>query len=531
MMQVVSSFTKKELLVTRRLRLLNSHHRIFTTATYSLTNNMKDKDNKDYYFSKKEKQQLSFQVYHRFKSSSSLINSNNDKNTVEFLQKREKNSIPFLLADIGEGITEVEILQWYVTPGDTVKQFDRICEVQSDKATVEITSRYDGRIESLSKDDIVKVGLPLVHINIDIVEEDAAAAEEEELKTSSNTPSIIESLPVQQQKQEEQEQRSSYHNVNAITTNNKEEEENNLSTQNTKSTAISHSSKSKILATPAVRKFISDQNININGIVGSGPNGRVLKSDVLQQQQTKDDDIHHNHHPIRGYHRIMVKTMEESLSIPHMCYGDEVNMNKLLKIVLQSQNIVTTKLSILPFVIKAVSLAIQDYPILNSSIIRKTNNDDTIMMMKYHCDHNIGIAMDTTRGLLVPVIKSCQNLSILDIAQELKRLKEVTSSNSTAINKDDLSGATFTFSNIGAVGGTYMSPIVASPQVAIGAMGKIQRLPRFVSSSSLEIEEANIARISWAADHRAIDGATLAKFSNQWKNYVENPSSMLLSLK
>lgn len=349
-----------------------------------------------------------------YRLKSSLPIPDEEDNVLPF-HSENKKIIPFLLADIGEGIAEVEVLQWFVSPGDKVHQFDRICEVQSDKATVEITSRYDGVVESLSdKHDIVKVGSPLIHLYVEDEQEDndpnpVEVAREENVgqdkmkaKESSNTkpmPSVV-SVPLH----------------------------NNLSP--------------KVLATPAVRKLCMDYNLDLSKIDGSGPKGRVLKADILKSLRdsgilsSEEDNLGFSEEgkqsapssipkspqndkkaaPIRGYNRIMAKTMTESLSIPHMCYSDEINMNAILSI---RRNLPENKVSILAFAIKAASLSINDYPILNSSF----DMDD--MEVTYHSSHNIGVAMDTPNGLAVPVIKDCQNLSILEIGEELKRLKEL----------------------------------------------------------------------------------------------------------
>jgi 2-oxoisovalerate dehydrogenase E2 component (dihydrolipoyl transacylase) len=438
--------------------------------------------------------------------------------------------IPFLLADIGEGIAEVELLQWFVHEGESVKQFDRICEVQSDKATVEITSRFDGRIVSLegAVGDMVKVGSPLLHIQ--------AEGQEETLHTASTSleePSYDEQLHIP-----------------------------TVASKFRLETDLTSDVPTPVLTSPAIRKLAKEYDLDLRTIVGSGPTGRVLKGDVLtflresgkyrstqstSQSLVEQDEVstaeptsRQHQHPststtstsssavptdgqplaedtiikLKGYSRLMVQSMTASLQIPHMVYSDEVDMGALMKL----KGIV----SVLPYTIKAVSSALLDYPLLNATF----DGTDQVTLLK---NHNIGVAMATHRGLVVPVIHECQLKSITDIAADLARLKELAKTSS--FSKDDLSGATFTLSNIGAVGGgTYMSPIIASPQVAIGAMGRIQRVPRFVGDT-MEVEEAHIMNISWAGDHRMVDGATMARFHNTWKQYMESPVRMISKLK
>jgi 2-oxoisovalerate dehydrogenase E2 component (dihydrolipoyl transacylase) len=175
----------------------------------------------------------------------------------------------------------------------------------------------------------------------------------------------------------------------------------------------------------------------------------------------------------------------------------------------------------MPFFIKAASLALHQNPILNSSL----SSDETELIYKEY--HNIGVAMDTPNGLIVPNIKNVEDKSIIDIAKELNRLQGLASKGQLGSN--DLADGTFTISNIGTIGGTYTSPIIVSPQVCIGAVGKVSAIPRFDKKGN--VYPASIMNVSWSADHRVIDGATMARFGNAWKHYLENPKNFILSLK
>jgi len=175
----------------------------------------------------------------------------------------------------------------------------------------------------------------------------------------------------------------------------------------------------------------------------------------------------------------------------------------------------------MPFIVKAASLALTEYPLINSSI----NLENETVTYKHN--HNIGVAMDTAQGLLVPNIKAVQNLSVFEIAAELTRLHQVGLAGK--LSAQDLTGGTFSLSNIGSIGGTYASPVILPPEVAIGALGKLRKLPRFNANG--EVYAATIMNVSWSADHRLLDGATVARFSNTWKDYLENPARMVLDLK
>ena len=191
-------------------------------------------------------------------------------------------------------------------------------------------------------------------------------------------------------------------------------------------------------------------------------------------------------------------------------------------------------LSYLPFFMKAVSLSLKRFPIFNSHV----DADCTKILQKK--SHNIGVAMDSRIGLLVPNVKNVQELSVLEIAKELNRLQNLVFDVCFNQAKDgklapaDLAGGTITISNIGAVGGTYMKPLLLCPQIAICAIGKHKTIPRYDEDGN--IVPLQIGNITWAGilgvlisgDHRVLDGATMAKFSNSVKEYIENPDLMIL---
>ena len=422
--------------------------------------------------------------------------------------------VQFNLSDIGEGIKEVTIKEWFVKPGDAVNQFDQICEVQSDKASVTITSRFDGVIKKLhyEVDDIAQTGDPLVDIEVqgdNEVVEDVDVAEAEAIQVSQ---SKLPSLP------------------------------------------DTSSDKKKSLATPAVRRLASQHNLDLNQITGTGKDGRVLKEDVLAFVERSENEVKTTAPkpapakpkptappispptPVRvyqpltgedkeikfnGFVRAMTKTMSAALEIPHLLYCDEVEMSELMKLRHTLMKDANIKVSYLPFIVKAMSLAITDYPIVNSSVDVKNEK------IKIKASHNIGVAMDTPDGLVVPNIKGVQNLSISDIASELTRLQDL--GQRSKLGGDDLRDGTITLSNIGSIGGTYASPVILPPETMIGAVGKIQALPRFDDQDN--VIKMQVMKVSWSADHRVIDGATVARFSNKIKKCLEKPAAMLLHLK
>ncbi|KAF9400414.1 hypothetical protein BGX21_004354 [Mortierella sp. AD011] len=444
--------------------------------------------------------------------------------------------VPFLLADIGEGITECEVIQWFVKAGDKVEEFDRLCEVQSDKASVEITSRFTGTIASLKYKvgDMARVGAPLVEIETadDAVVEEAIAAPD---AASASKPAPEEGLKGHS---------NVIQDMNAVA-------------------AMMDNAPGKIsqevptaehiltFATPAVRRVAKENDVDIALIKGSGKAGRVMKEDVMAyiangRQNTAtpkdapfvapvkssvavgEDKVL----PLSMIQKAMFKQMTKSLSIPHFGFADEIILDNVTAfraalnahIAKAPEKYNFKKVSYMPIFIKALSIALEDYPIMNACVIDGDNA--ATAKLKYRASHNIGVAMDTPNGLVVPNIKNVQNLSVLEIASELTRLQEAGKKN--ALTMADLKDGTLSLSNVGMIGGTYLNPVVVTSEVAIAAVGKMQRLPRFkmVEENGQMVERVvaqQIINISWSADHRVIDGATVARFSEAWKNVVENP--------
>ncbi|RQM26647.1 hypothetical protein B5M09_010827 [Aphanomyces astaci] len=306
----------------------------------------------------------------------------------------------------------------------------------------------------------------------------------------------------------------------------------------------------KVLTTPSVRRLAREHNIDLEDIPVEGD--RILKGDILNyirelseakyqpaESHASDVDVaaappsskasvefltESQVVPVNPIQKMMVKAMNASLKVPHFGYADEIEMDALdelrqrLKVVASERGI---KVTYLPLMIKAASLALKYYPVLNASV------SDCEGFITLHAQHNISVAMDTPKGLLVPNIKNVESKSILDIAQELGRLQALASAGKLGPN--DLTGGTFSLSNIGSIGGTYMGPVIMVPQVAIGAIGKIQTLPRFNAAGA--VVPVKVMNVSWSGDHRIIDGATMARFSTKWKHFLENPTAMLSELK
>lgn len=411
-------------------------------------------------------------------------------------------SIDFILPDIGEGIVECELVEWLVKEGDTIVEDQPIADVMTDKALVQIPAMHSGVIEKLyyQQGEIAKVHEPLFAMVADGASSGAAVAEEAKPEVSDK---VVETTPQAEAKPE-------------VTPN---------------TGKVAKATNGKALASPAVRRVAREMDVNIHDVAGSGKKGRVYKDDVLAHCQSEPVPSvttmatgGKRVEAIRGVKAVMAKAMQESVSsIPHFTYCEEIDMTELialrkeLKEVYAKQDI---KLTMMPFFMKAMSLALKEYPLINSQV-----NDDC-SELTYFDDHNIGMAVDSKVGLLVPNVKHVQVKSILDLAQDITRL--TNDARSGRVATQDLKGGTITISNIGAIGGTVATPIINKPETAIVALGKLQTLPRFNDKG--EVEARSIMQVSWSGDHRIIDGGTIARFCNLWKSFLEKPSNMLVHM-
>jgi 2-oxoisovalerate dehydrogenase E2 component (dihydrolipoyl transacylase) len=228
----------------------------------------------------------------------------------------------------------------------------------------------------------------------------------------------------------------------------------------------------------------------------------------------------------------MFKTMTKSLTIPHFLYADEIDFSGLSDLRQRLNNVLAktpenniSKLSFLPFIIKAVSLTLHRYPKLNARVDVDSASSKPVLVMR--SQHNIGVAMDTPSGLIVPVIKNVSSLNVLSIAAELSRLQSLASAGKLTFQ--DLSGGSITVSNIGNIGGTYLSPVIVEKEVTILATGRMRTVPAFDDKG--QVVKKQVCNFSWSADHRVIDGATMARAAEVVRGFVENPDSMVMHLR
>ena len=445
----------------------------------------------------------------------------------------------FILPDIGEGIVECEIVKWNVAEGDEIEEDQAVVEVMTDKAVVEIPAKNAGTVHRLyyAQGDIAKVHSALFALEV-----------AGEVTTTSGT---------------NDESPSANNNASSVASQSSVNTQTNGSSQQSAQVAPSKFSdgeyeppiaiEGKVLASPAVRRVAREKNIDLSTVEGSGKKGRILKSDVLNLQHSNVDTSSQNStssapsssnaekgdlnststvlkgsvrtEKVRGIQAAMAKQMSASVyTIPHFTVSDELVMDnlmalrKLLKPEFEAKNV---KLSFMPFFVKAMSLALNEFPVINSQL----NEDAT--EISYFADHNIGFAVDSKIGLLVPNIKRVQDLSLLDIAVQMQDIIEQARAGRVA--GEHLKGGTISISNIGAIGGITATPVINKPEAAIVALGKTQKLPRFDDEGNVSAQ--NIMAVNWSGDHRIIDGATMVRFNNLWMSYLTQPEKMLMHLK
>ncbi len=384
----------------------------------------------------------------------------------------------FKLPDLGEGITEAELRKWLVREGDQVAEHQGVAEVETDKAVVEVPSPRRGRVLRLHQGEgtIVKVGDTLLTI----------AEEGESLHEERPRPAgIVGTLPEPEETAPRMEP----------------------------------------LATPQVRALAREMGTTLEGITGSGPRGSITREDLLaaaQPAQGGTDDFGAVERiPLRGLRRTIARNLIQSQRLTAFVTAmEEADVTDLWDLKTREEpglHKKGTHLTMLPFLIKAVQHAIAEHPLLNASVDEQGGE----LVLKKYC--NIGIAVDTPEGLMVPVVRDVAKKSVLELAEELQKLGE--RARSRTITLQELKGSTFTITNYGHFGGTYSTPIINYPDVAILGCGRIADRPWVVAG---EIKIRKVLHLSLTFDHRITDGADAARFMAKIVGYLEDPALLFI---
>ena len=399
----------------------------------------------------------------------------------------------FRLPDIGEGIAEGEVVRWLVKEGDVLQEDQPMVEIMTDKATVEIPSPRAGRVAKrmFGEGQICPVGKVLIVIEVADVAAEASTA-----------PAAAHAAPA--------------------------------------AAAAAHAPRNNgvnardagVLATPATRKLARDTDVDIRAVVGTGPGGRVTSDDVRAHAGSPPsttsaragaaDDSGDTRIPFRGVRRKIAEHLVFSKhTAAHFTYVEEIDCTDLVALrarantALAARGGSVTKLSFLPFIVKATAAALVKFPQLNATL------DDAAGEIIQRGRRHIGLATATDAGLIVPVVRDADRLSVVELAAEIERLAGLTRAGKAA--REDLSGSTFTITSLGALGGLLATPIINHPEVAILGVHKIARRPA-VRGDSIVIRE--LMNLSISVDHRVVDGYDAAQFIAEIKATLETPGPL-----
>lgn len=414
------------------------------------------------------------------------------------------------LHDIGEGMSEAEIVYFFVKPGDHVKADDPLIEVQTDKMTAQIPAPRAGVIKDIQvhEGETVSVGTTVL-----TMESDQAGSEKKSAAPISSSEKTAASP----------------------------------SEGEAAAAVMPKRSARRILASPYTRKIARDHGVDIEAIAGTGPGGRVMDEDVYQyinQQKVEvpgktqeRTSISHQENtsreslssvntaeetiPYKGRRKQIAEKMTYSIkTIPHCTHFEEVDVTEVLALAQQLKDS-GVNVSLSAIFIKAVSLALRDFPIFNAEL----NEEKEVIHVYQH--HNIGIAVAAEEGLIVPVIHQVEHKSIHQIHQEMKDLTARAMENK--LTSSDLRGGTFTISNVGPLkGSTGATPIINHPQTGLLALHKTKKRP--VVNEQDEIVIRSMMNISMSFDHRVADGATAVAFTNRFLEFIEKPAFMLVEM-
>lgn len=445
----------------------------------------------------------------------------------------------FRLPDIGEGIHEGEIVKWFVKAGDTVKEDDILCEVQNDKAVVEIPSPVEGTVEEVlvAEGTVAVVGDVLIRLDAPGYEDlklkgDDHAADHGTATTEAQVQGTAEAgQPVAKEETPKEEK-----TANAPVT----------------TEAVEVDATKRVIAMPSVRKFAREQGVNIQSVTGTGKNGRIVKEDIeafVNGEQTApmteapqvdeaaaateettapqaapvalEGEFPETREKMSGIRKAIAKAMVHSKqTAPHVTLMDEVDVTELVahrkkfKELAAEQGV---KLTYLPYVVKALVATLRKFPEFNRSL-----DDATQEIIQKHY-YNVGIAADTDKGLLVPVIKHADRKSVFTLSNDINDL--ATKARDGKLAPHEMKGASMSITNIGSAGGQWFTPVINHPEVAILGIGRISDKPVIKNG---EIVGAPVLALSLSFDHRMIDGATAQHALNYLKRLLSEPELLLM---
>ncbi|RHW39794.1 2-oxo acid dehydrogenase subunit E2 [Lysinibacillus yapensis] len=444
----------------------------------------------------------------------------------------------FRMPDIGEGIHEGEIVKWFVKPGDKIQEDDVLCEIQNDKAVVEMPSPVEGTIEEIlvNEGGVAVVGDVIIRIDAPGYENLQFKGDDHQQEEATTTTNAQVQSTFEDGQEVEKE---------PVKGDSKEDPAVDL--------APDTSENKRIIAMPSVRKYARTKGVNIQLVSGTGKNGRILNEDidnyltggaaaskeetpasdntaeVKSSEETASTPVPVNlegeypetREKISGIRKAIAKAMVHSKqTAPHVTLMDEVDVTELVAHRKKFKNIAlekNIKLTYLPYVVKALVSTLREFPEFNRSFDDATNE----IIQKHY--YNIGIAADTEKGLLVPVIKNADRKSVFTISAEINEL--ATKAREGKLSSNEMKGGSCSITNIGSAGGQWFTPVINHPEVAILGIGRISEKPIIKNG---EIVGAPVLALSLSFDHRMIDGATAQNALNHLKRLLSDPELLLM---
>ncbi len=469
------------------------------------------------------------------------------------------------LQDLGENIESGDVIEILVAEGDVIAVDQEVLEVETDKAVMPVPSTSAGKVLKIyvKKGDTVPIGTPILQL-------ESAEGSESGEAASSEPPAASKSEEAKQEKDAPKQETESKQAEPAEEAKEDEAEEEPQSEEKapaqTEAGAAERTARSPVVAdrsndtlpppaSPDTRRYARELGVDLNTVSGSGPGGRITKEDVKKAVRSRiggsssrsapaepstismppaggksepatDPTGEDKWGPVRverlsKIRATIAKNMAYSGStIPHVTNFDDADITELERIRKGSMAdyVGDVKLTMMSFLMKSIALALRQHEAINASLDLEANE---IIYKQYV---NLGVAVDTDRGLVVPVMRDVDQLSIPQIAKQLIGMSESARSGRFAL--DDIRGGTFTISNLGAIGGTYSTPIINHPEVAILLVGRSRKLPVVVKDT---VEIRLMMPLSLSYDHRLVDGATAARFLNEVIGYLESPGRLLLA--
>ncbi len=438
------------------------------------------------------------------------------------------------LPELGEGVHEGELVKWLVKVGDVVKDDQLVCEIMTDKATIELPAPFHGKVTKIA----AKEG-QVVHVGQVMLEYEGAGASASAANASASAPAAHAPAPVAHAPAPVAHAPAPVAAASAPAPV-------AAAAAPVASGGAMLSVGGRVTAAPATRKLAREAGVDITSVPGSGPSGRVMKEDVERlisggagataagaPTLARAPMARPFGAPAQLEERVAFKGLRKKIAekmrqskdkAAHFTYVEECDATALVQLRAQAKDIGAkqgVKVTFLPFVMKAMVAALRKYPILNSTL------DEQAGEIVYRNYYNIGLSIQTEDGLTAPNVKNVESKSVLQLAKEIQEL--VDRARAKKLTQEDFAGGTITLTNAGSIGGLFATPVINFPEVAILGFNKIFRKPVVVMENGKEtIAIRDWTYFSISLDHRIVDGAMGAEFMNEFIRYIQNPSLMIL---